>query len=201
MGIGTTSPGYLLELEKTGTDATFAAERTDGATAIFSAGASGVQLGSSTNHNVELLVNNSSVFLLDANGNVTLDGLLTEASDRALKENFRPVDGQQVLEGIAQLPVSTWNFISEDQAIQHMGPVAQDFYAVFGLGADDQHIAPLDANGVALAGVQELYQMLQEREAQVAELQQQNAGLEARLAQLEALVNTLVEAQSVSEGK
>ena len=201
VGIGTWSPGYPLELETTNKDAVFAAQRTDGATAILSAGASGVQFGSSTNHNVELLVNNASVFLLDANGNVTLDGLLTEASDQALKENFRPVDGQQVLEGISQLPISTWNFISEGQEIQHMGPVAQDFYAVFGLGADDQHIAPLDANGVALAGVQELYQMVLEREAQVAQLQQQNADLESRLAQLEALVNTLVEAQSASEGK
>ncbi len=138
---------------------------------------------------------------VDDNGNLTIAGLLTEASDQALKDNFRPVDGQQVLEGIAQLPISTWNFISDGQAIQHMGPVAQDFYATFGLGADDRHIAPLDANGVALAGVQELHQMLLEREAQVAELQQQNADLEARLAQLEALVNTLVEAQSAPEGQ
>lgn len=138
---------------------------------------------------------------VDDNGNLTIAGLLTEASDRALKENFRSVDGQQVLERIAQLPISTWNFISDGEATQHMGPVAQDFYAIFGLGADDGHIAPLDANGVALAGVQELYHMLLERETQIAELQQQTGGLEARLAELEALVNTLIKAQSTPEGQ
>ena len=34
-----------------------------------------------------------------------------------------------------------------------MGPMAQDFHAIFGLGEDDTHIASLDASGVALAAV------------------------------------------------
>lgn len=172
VGIGTGSPGAQLHVE--GSDASFRVVNTTSSTTILD---------------------------LDIDGDLTLAGLLTEASDKALKENFRPVDGQQVLEGIAQLPISTWNFISDDQAIQHMGPMAQDFYAAFGLGADDRHIASLDANGVALAGVQELHQMLVEREAQIAELQQQNADLEARLAELEALVYALVEAQITPEGQ
>jgi len=172
VGIGTGSPGAQLHVE--GSDASFRVVNTTSSTTILD---------------------------LDIDGDLTLAGLLTEASDKALKENFRPVDGQQVLEGIAQLPISTWNFISDGQASQHMGPMAQDFHATFGLGADDRHIASLDANGVALAGVQELHQMLVEREAQIAELQQQNADLEARLAELEALVYALVEAQITPEGQ
>jgi len=35
--------------------------------------------------------------------------------------------------------------------VLHLGPVAQDFHAAFGLGADDKHIATVDADGVALA--------------------------------------------------
>jgi hypothetical protein len=76
------------------------------------------------------------------------------------------------------MPISSWNFTADEAETRHIGPVAQDFYAAFGLGADDKHIAPLDANGVALAGVKELNTLVQEQETQIAEL-------EARLAALE----------------
>jgi len=38
-----------------------------------------------------------------------------------------------------------------------MGPLAQDFFAAFGLGEDDKHITTIDADGVALAAIQALY--------------------------------------------
>ena len=74
-----------------------------------------------------------------------------------------------------------------------MGPVSQDFYRAFELGQDERHIAPLDANGVALAGIQALVQTVQEQEAQLTQLQQQNRELEARLAALEKLMETLTQ--------
>jgi hypothetical protein len=66
-----------------------------------------------------------------------------------------------------------------------MGPVAQDFYATFGLGEDDRHIAALDTSGVALAAIQKLYAKNQTLEAENADLQTQIDGMEARLAALE----------------
>ena len=123
----------------------------------------------------------TDIFLLDNNGNLEIGGLLTEASSVLLKEHFVAIDGQEVLDRLARLPITTWNYKTDAPSIRHMGPMAQDFFAAFGLGADDRHIAPLDVNGVALAGVQALSQ-------QVETLKQQNADLLERLQALEALV-------------
>ena len=54
-----------------------------------------------------------------------------------------------------------------------MGPMAQDFYAAFGLGEDDTHISTVDADGVALAAIQGLYAENQALKAEVAAQQQQ----------------------------
>ena len=91
-------------------------------------------------------------------------------SDRANKENLAPVESGQVLERLAAIPVSTWNYKSQETRIRHMGPMAQDFYAAFGLGEDKRRISSVDAAGVALAAIQGLYQILQEKEAGIESL-------------------------------
>jgi hypothetical protein len=182
-------------VERTGTDATFVAERTDGAAAKVSAGESQVQFGSVTNHDLEWVVDNSPVATLDAGGNLTLEGALSELSDANAKENLASIDGGEVLARLAGVPITTWNYTADDDEMRHMGPMAQDFYAAFGLGPDEHHIAPLDANGVALAAAKELYRLAQAQEAQIARLERQYADLEARVATLEALIEGLLQPQ------
>ena len=99
-------------------------------------------------------------------------------SDRAVKTNFGSVDPVDMLQRVHDLPISTWNYTSDDAAVRHIGPMAQDFAALFGVGADDRHIHPLDGQGVALAAIQGLV-------AQVEELQRENSRLAARVAALE----------------
>jgi hypothetical protein len=136
---------------------------------------------------------------LDANGNLTLSGLLTEASDEAMKENFVAVDTAEVLQGIAGLDLTTWNYKADEDDVRHLGPMAQQFHATFGLGADNRHIAGLDVNGVTLAGIQELYGLAQAQEAQIEALEQENEELEERLLELEAAVDALLQAQQEQE--
>jgi len=124
-------------------------------------------------------------FNVDPNGNMTLAGTLTESSDASLKENFQPVEGREVLDRLAAVPIRTWNFKKDKAEVRHMGPVAQDFHAAFGLSGDARHIAPLDANGVALAAIQELDKSVQEKRSEIEALKKHNAELEARLAALE----------------
>lgn len=81
-----------------------------------------------------------------------------------------PMNGFEVLEKIAGLPISTWNYAWEPASVRHVGPMAQDFYAAFGLGDSDKHIFVVDANGVALVAIQALHRRLQELEAEVAAL-------------------------------
>jgi trimeric autotransporter adhesin len=105
-------------------------------------------------------------------------GAWATVSDRNLKENFEDVDSRALLETLADIPISTWNYISQDDAIRHIGPVAQDFYAAFGVGENDTSISTVDADGVALAAIQGLYAENQDLKARIDDL-------EARLSALE----------------
>ena len=117
-------------------------------------------------------------------------GAWSSLSDRNVKENFRPVDGRAILASVLAMPVTEWNYKSQAASIHHIGPMAQDFSAAFAVGEDNRHISTTDADGVALAAIQGLYQELQEAKTQ-------NAALEKRLAELEKLMGQL----SRPEGK
>ena len=95
-------------------------------------------------------------------------------SDRARKENLAAVDGSALLDAIAEMEISTWNYIEQDDAIRHVGPMAQEFNTLLpGLGGEgEKYINSLDADGVALAAIQAL----------AAE----NEGLKQRIDSLEA---------------
>ncbi len=113
-------------------------------------------------------------------------------SDRNLKENFAPVNPREVLEKVAALPITRWNF-KGDEATPHLGPMAQDFHAAFGLGTDERHIATVDADGVALAAIQglnkKLAEELERRDAENVILAAKNRELESRLSALEKLIH------------
>jgi hypothetical protein len=105
-------------------------------------------------------------------------------SDRDLKENFTPVSAREVLDKVAAMPITRWNF-KGDTATPHVGPMAQDFHAAFSLGTDDKHIATVDADGVALAAIQGLNEKVEDRSQK---LEAENAELKARLEKLEKLL-------------
>lgn len=92
-------------------------------------------------------------------------------SDRNLKEKFVEIDSIKVLEQVAAMPITTWNFKDDDPALRHIGPMAQDFHQAFGLGLDNRHISTTDADGVALAAIQALKRMLDEKERKIQELE------------------------------
>jgi hypothetical protein len=108
-------------------------------------------------------------------------------SSREAKENLQAVDGQSLLARLARIPITTWNYKSQDPSIRHVGPMAQDFNALLaGLGGEgEDYINTLDADGVALAAIQGLHQLSQEQATRIEELETQNAGLAARLTALE----------------
>jgi hypothetical protein len=132
----------------------------------------------------------AGVFISTSTGAyLSTGGNWTNASDRELKENFVPVDGQEVLARLAEMPIQTWNYKAEDPSVRHMGPVAQDFYAAFGLGNNETSISTVDADGVALAAIQALYEENQALEEENAAMQQCLDDMEARLTALEAQMN------------
>jgi len=127
-------------------------------------------------------------------------GSWSTTSDRNAKANIEPVDTEQVLARLAAMPISTWNYRTQDAGIRHLGPMAQDFRAAFGLGENDTSISTVDGQGIALAAIQglngKLEQALRERDALIASQGREIdrlrsdvarvAGLEAQLVSLRA---------------
>ncbi|MFM8304025.1 MAG: tail fiber domain-containing protein [Actinomycetota bacterium] len=81
------------------------------------------------------------------------------------------VDGAEILARLRALPISTWNYVWDPPTTRHLGPMAQDFRAAFGLGDDDTRIHAVDATGVSLVAIQALCRRIESLEARVAELE------------------------------
>lgn len=120
-------------------------------------------------------------------GAATCDGnSWLDTSDRNAKDDFSAVDPLEVLAKVAALPMTEWQY-KTTPGLTHLGPMAQDFHAAFGLnGSDDKHIATVDEGGVALAAIQGLDAKVNDR---VKALEAENADLKARLEKLEQIIN------------
>jgi hypothetical protein len=124
---------------------------------------------------------------------LTVRGTFVSSSDRNAKAGFEPIDARAVLEKVAALPITRWQY-TNDPAITHLGPVAQDFHAAFGLGCDDKHIATVDADGVALAAIQGLNQKVESENAALrAELQRRDTELSQLRERLQRLEQALAD--------
>ncbi|HYI40655.1 MAG TPA: tail fiber domain-containing protein [Allosphingosinicella sp.] len=122
-------------------------------------------------------------------------GVFNCTSSRATKMNFASVSGTDVLAKVRAMPISTWNYISEGDKVRHLGPMAEDFHAAFGLGVSDKAIGVQDLASVSLAGVKALEERTAELQGKAAEverlrgevaaLRSANSALEDRLTAIE----------------
>jgi hypothetical protein len=111
-------------------------------------------------------------------------GAWAAVSDVHMKENFRDLDGEDVLAKLARIPIREWNYITQDASVRHVGPTAQDFHTAFGLGDDDRTISTLDPDGIALRAIQALDERTKRLQREIAALLAENAALRATLEQL-----------------
>lgn len=118
---------------------------------------------------------------LDVAGDMLVHGTISQLSSRTAKERFAAVDGKLVLAKLDALPISSWNYRGAAANDRHLGPVAEDFHAAFGLGPSDHFVAPNDVAGVALASVKALQQEVHARDQRIE-------ALETRLRELEDIV-------------
>jgi hypothetical protein len=115
---------------------------------------------------------NTRILILDESGNLTITGTYSPSSDINRKEEIIPVATHEILTKVASLPISEWQFKGE--AIRHIGPMAQDFSAAFGLGANNTTIATVDSDGVALAAIQALAEKCQRMEKKLTQVEEEN---------------------------
>lgn len=109
------------------------------------------------------------------------------SSDRNLKENFQRVDSVSVLRRVSALPMYLWNAKGTDPNVRHLGPTAQDFMAAFALGNNNKMIGMQDAEGVALAAIQGLHQMMRQKDRKIARLETKAAKVDTLERELNAL--------------
>jgi hypothetical protein len=146
----------------------------------------GIYLGADSNPDIP-----SGRFINTSTGaHLTTGGTWTNASSRALKTAFEAIDPGEVLSRLLSLPLTRWQYRDSPAEGLHLGPVAEEFHAAFGLGADGSAISTVDASGVALAAIQGLNAKLEaERDTlheRVEKLDAENAALRARLEAIEA---------------
>ena len=124
-------------------------------------------------------------------------GTWASASDRNLKTDVVRVDDAAVLDKVSALPISRWSYKSE-HGVRHVGPMAQDFYAAFGVGEDDKHITSIDEDGVALAAIKALHARVGALGAENAALRSQLAALKTSQAQHDLLVDRRLQRLTVA---
>lgn len=151
----------------------------------FIMGYDSFNLGNSGNHQIRMMFEGGYRFYTSK---VLISGVLlppganswSVISDVRKKENFIPVNGRNVLDKIARMQLSSWNYKSQDsKAFRHYGPMAQDFFAAFGqdgagtIGTDTT-INQADLDGISLIAIQALIE-------ETNELQRLNEDLERQL--------------------
>lgn len=194
VGIGTSAPQVDLHVAGDISGANMILANSSGAGWKMEGYGGYFKIGSTTSSTEYLWMGNGNVGIgtvapqakLHVAGDLRVDGFVNERSDAAAKTAFAAVNGQDVLDKLASVPIRTWSY-KDTPDVRHMGPMAQDFRAAYGLGPDDRHLAALDTNGVALAAIQaldaqdkDLKAQVQERDAQISELQARVKALEAR---------------------
>jgi len=127
------------------------------------------QILSTANNQFSARFNGGYYFITDNNGSndigVTLPAggnAWVSICDKNKKENLIPLDGNVMLEKLAAISSSSWNYKGQDASkFRHYGIMAQDFYNAFGHDAlgeigNDTTINPVDLLGVLVSAIQAL---------------------------------------------
>jgi hypothetical protein len=133
------------------------------------------------------------------NGNgayLSAGGVWTNTSDSNKKENFSLVNSTKILNTVCRMNIMRWNYKGESENIQHIGPMAQDFYRLFHLGNDSLSISTIDPSGIALVAIKALNVKLEQQNKEITDrLNEQDK----EIAQLKLQLNQLLQGQTASK--
>lgn len=129
------------------------------------------------------------------NGNMVISGTLTELSDINSKTAITEVNPEEILSLISNLPVSQWEY-KDARGELHIGPMAQDFYAAFGLGASEIGISSVDTAGVALVAIKALSNENKQLRKHLKDQNDRLAVLENRQIQMQSMMTSILNTQN-----
>jgi hypothetical protein len=154
--------------------------------------ATAIGAGAVVDDSNKIRLGNTAVTVIEGNVDFTF------TSDQTKKENFQPVDGEEVLRKLRALTLTSWNYIGHDpKQFRHYGPMGQEFFAAFGHDAIGTIGSPTTLTASDLAGIlMSAVQAIEKRTVQLREEKDQlkeivemfkteNDELRARLERLE----------------
>lgn len=128
--------------------------------------------------------------------------------NKNLKENFEPINGEDVLQKLAAINFTSWNYKQQDPKIyRHYGIMAQDFYNAFGHDkygtiGNDTTVNPIDMIGIDMTAIQALEKRTKDLKNENKELKDQNnllkeaiAALQDKFDQEQKIINELLESE------
>lgn len=163
---GTTARRDMFSLSNNG-EVKFTMENSSsGATWDFSARSNGFNINLLGTGGQELLISpagefrvgpgGTANFTVQPDGDVLVGGAIVHSSSRTTKHDIVPVDDDVILSKLGRLDLAEWTYKRDVDGDRHLSPMAEDFYAAFGLGPDNKHVSPSDLAGVALAATKAL---------------------------------------------
>ncbi len=118
-------------------------------------------------------------------------------SDSTKKENFIPVNGEDVLNKISKFNLRSWNYKGQNPKLyRHYGPMAQEFFKAFGqdkIGTigNDTTINSADFAGINLIAIQALEKRTEELNKAINEIKAKQNELDALKANYTELKNEI----------
>ena len=132
--------------------------------------------------------------------------------DKNRKENFVPLNGEDILQKLSAINFTSWNYKKQDPKVyRHYGIMAQDFNTAFGKDkygviGNDTTVNPIDMIGIDMAAIQALVkrttelkndndklkdkdEAINKKLAEVTELKKENESLRQSMAQLQTSFN------------
>jgi hypothetical protein len=74
----------------------------------------------------------------------------------------RKMDPREIARRLSDVKIDFIELAQRDAMVRHISPDAEQFNSAFGVGSRADQISAIDANGVALAAIKGLYQLVQE---------------------------------------
>lgn len=130
----------------------------------------------------------------------------SSVSDRNVKTNILSLNSNEVLNKLSKLNIFSWSYKGyEDEGIRNYGPMAQDFYSLFGkdkLGTfgSDKTINFLHLSSLGIVGVQAMKDIVDKNIIKISELEYKNQVYQEKLEKLKNLKKQL-ENRLEEEGK
>ena len=133
------------------------------------------------------------------NGNgasLTSAGVWTNASSILFKTNFIELDNDWILDKINSISVKKWDYKNTNET--HIGPTSEEFITTFGVGNgnDTSHLGTIDVSGVALKGVQALYEKINKQNENI---NLQNKTIESQKNKIEIMELEILELKTAIE--